>query len=128
LAWITVNANASGDNGSSFGHGWIVITNDNGTQEVIGHYPSGISSVADMDRIPSAYYTFEVDQSLADKARKAAVSEGLYDFFGRNCVDLVERSLDAAEIYHPSFNKLGISRPDMLYNWIINIDSGPTCP
>jgi hypothetical protein len=121
---ITVNVNPRDGffdlSSSNSGHAWVTITNNDGTSVIIGNYPGGPRD--DSDGIPTASYTWTINQNQADAARMAIKQPG-YKFFSDNCVDRVGKALDVSRIQHPNFNTLGISDPNKVYTWINNLNS-----
>lgn len=126
FASITVYANpagstANGDGGSSGsitnqGHAWVTVTMDDGTTTTQGNYPDGRRD--DSNRNPDSKTTFEVSDEAAQAAMDAINNTNDYGLLTDNCVDMVERVLDAAEIDHPDFGSP--SDPSNVNTWVLS--------
>lgn len=98
------------------GHGFWILTKDNGEVITIGRYP--IRPQYD-DEMTSN--TFFHEFPATDKQINAIVNvteKGPYLGVAGNCIDGLERGLEVLGIEHPSFSFMGISVPTKAIIWL----------
>ena len=113
----------TGDGKSLVGHGFWVLTMDNGDVYVIGRYPGRPSLKYDRDREYPGTVSHEwpaTDQQ--NYAIMATAGEGPYLGILGNCIDGLERGLKVLGVEHPSFSLLGISIPTKAFIWIESLN------
>ncbi|MGE5195706.1 MAG: DUF6531 domain-containing protein [Anaerolineae bacterium] len=105
---------------SASGHGFWVLTKDNGDVIVIGRYPGRPRFD---DKIIPGTLSFEVPATDAQiDAIISRLSKGDYWGIAGNCIDGLEWGLEILGIEHPSFNFLGVSLPTKAVIWIENLN------
>lgn len=105
---------------SAFGHGFWILTKDNGDVVTIGRYPEGTRST---DKIVAGTVAFTVPATDAQiSAILNSVDQGKYWGIIGNCIDGLERGLKILGIEHPSFRLLGVSVPTKAVIWIESLN------
>lgn len=105
---------------SATGHGFWLLTRDNGDMIAIGRYPRGSQTI---DRIVPGTVSFKVPATDAQiDAIISRVSHGIYLGIAGNCIDGLEWGLEILGLEHPSFNVLGISMPSKAVIWIESLN------
>lgn len=114
LEQITIlGENQSEWNWAHFGHGWSILTDENGARLCRGHYRKGMRDDTYRGVIgKTASITFDISPEKAHLVREVYNNPGQYNFINNNCVDV-------CEIEHPSFKGcINVSQPARLYDWI----------
>lgn len=97
------------------GHGFWILTKDNGDVIVIGRYPQGARNHDEIVPGTVAVKFPATDQQI--DIMIDVVSEGKYWGIAGNCIDGIERGLKVLGVEHPSFNIAGVSVPTKGLIW-----------
>lgn len=111
---------------SAIGHGFWVLTYDDGEVITIGRYPgeSKKGYRENYDEICEGTYSYEwpatdeqIDQIIA------SVKKGAYLGVSGNCINGLERGLKVLGVEHPSFSEYGVSLPTKAIIWLESLNS-----
>jgi RHS repeat-associated protein len=123
---------------STVGHGFWILTRDDGSVTKIGRAPEGIlfgnGTHVDIDKkYPGTIsYKFpatdqQIDQIIHDvQYLDSPACTRFYNPFGRNCIAGLERGLDVLGVEHESFRHLGIAVPAKAYIFLENLNGQDT--
>jgi len=108
------------DGKSLVGHGFWILTKDDGEVIVLGRYPTGVRNNDELVAGTIFYEWPATDQQI--DAIVAEVKTGGYWGVAGNCIDGLEQGLKILGVEHPSFSILGISMPPKIIIWMESLN------
>ncbi len=102
------------------GHGFWVLTKDNGEQTTVGRYPGGPREIDELTP-NTAYYEWPATDKQINEIVKV-IKQGSYLGVAGNCIDGLERGLEVLGVEHPSFNVMGVSTPSKAVIWLESLN------
>jgi len=102
------------------GHGFWVLTEDNGEVTIIGRYP-GEPKYKDKIVPGTVFHEWPATDAQINQIIKVT-KQGPYLGVAGNCIDGLERGLKVLGVEHPSFSAMGVSVPTKAIIWLESLN------